>query len=159
MNLASWTDSNLGSRLILTGTAHAKYELKVMEPSYRCDYTTVVFVGPLLENDFLELLKKVTNLDPADVKEIAKVTNRVPRELMRLDIFVQENSELPFEKALSKFEVDRKDFFAGVAEDYYKRIKEDHYSREKFYHGLAQAFLYGSVKENFKWDFLDLGLL
>ncbi|KAF9370560.1 hypothetical protein BGX21_005485, partial [Mortierella sp. AD011] len=159
MDLASWTDGNLGSHLILTGTAHAKYELEVMEPSYRCDYTTVVFVGPLSENDFLELLKNVTNLNPVDVEEIVKVTNRVPRELMQLDTFVQENSGLPVNEALSKFEIDRKGFFAEVAENYYKRIKEDHFSRERFFHGLAQAFLYGSGNGNFKWDFLDLGLL
>ncbi|KAF9146587.1 hypothetical protein BGX20_006823, partial [Mortierella sp. AD010] len=114
---------------------------------------------PLSENDFLKLLKNVTNLNSMDVEEIVKVANRVPRELMRLDTFVQENSGLPFNEALSKFEVDRKDDFAGVAENYYKRIKGDHFSRERFFHGLAQAFLYGSVNENFKWDFLDLGLL
>ncbi|KAF9092142.1 hypothetical protein BGX27_001891 [Mortierella sp. AM989] len=121
--------------------------MEVMKPSFSWDFMTVVFVGPLSENDFLELLKNVTSLDIANIEEIVKITNRVARELMKPNAFVNENLGLPLEEDFRKFENDRTEYFAGVAAEYYKEIKEDYESRERFYEGLAQAFLYDSVRE------------
>ncbi|KAF9340927.1 hypothetical protein BGX26_008828, partial [Mortierella sp. AD094] len=125
MDLASWTNGNLGSRLILTGTAHAKYELKVMEPSFRCDSMTVVFVGPLSELVFMKLLESVPNLSFADYKVIENITNRVPRELMYLSTHIEKNPNLSSEDtevAFRRFEDDRTTDFLRDAKEFYEKI-------------------------------------
>ncbi|KAF9367006.1 hypothetical protein BGX21_007930, partial [Mortierella sp. AD011] len=122
MDLAHWTDLNLGSRLILTGTAHAKFEMEYMEDSFKPD--SVVFVGPLSELVFSKLLMRTGNLNLANVDEIVRITNRVPRELMKLSAFIEENS-ISIDEALTKFEVNRTGYFQDIAEKYYNEIKGD----------------------------------
>ncbi|ORY93713.1 hypothetical protein BCR41DRAFT_376027 [Lobosporangium transversale] len=68
-----------GSRVIFTGTAHAKYELQIMEDSARV--SLLYFVGPLSETVFSKWLEVHLN-QPDIVQDIMRITNRVPREFM-----------------------------------------------------------------------------
>ncbi|KAF9898938.1 hypothetical protein BX616_003433 [Lobosporangium transversale] len=159
MDLSSWTEDLAGSRLILTGTAHAKFELEIMESSFKEDFKTVVFVGPLLDDAFKNLLKHTPNLQSTDYEDIRSITNLVPRELMNLSTYIEENPELPIKEAFEKFEDCRRLDFSHNIQNYYKSIEKSETTRTNFYNGLASAFLHGSVEGEFKWDFIDLGLL
>ncbi|ORY88911.1 hypothetical protein BCR41DRAFT_366217 [Lobosporangium transversale] len=69
------------SRVIFTGTAHAKYELQIMEDSARV--SLLYFVGPLSETVFSKWLEVHLN-QPDIVQDIMRITNRVPREFIPL---------------------------------------------------------------------------
>ncbi|KAF9197882.1 hypothetical protein BGZ59_005052, partial [Podila verticillata] len=75
-----WGEDAKGSRVIFTGPAHAKFEMEVLDESYRP--RSVVFVGPLSETVFLKLLYTYPRLNRLEIKdEVKAITNRVPREL------------------------------------------------------------------------------
>ncbi|KAI7822366.1 hypothetical protein BC939DRAFT_182693 [Gamsiella multidivaricata] len=83
-----WGEDSPWSRVIFTGTAHAKYEMTVMDDSYRP--TSVLFVGPLSDTVFPKLLDTYPRLNLPDIKdEVKAITNCVPRELMRLSAFLK----------------------------------------------------------------------
>ncbi|KAG0076702.1 hypothetical protein BGZ93_003903, partial [Podila epicladia] len=64
-----WVEDAKGSRVIFTGTAHAKYEITIMDESYRP--TSVVFVGPLSRKVFSNLLDTYPRLRaPAIRREV-----------------------------------------------------------------------------------------
>ncbi|KAF9414311.1 hypothetical protein BGZ76_004884, partial [Entomortierella beljakovae] len=147
--LPLWTDNYRGSCVLFTGTAHAKYEMTEMESSCRSDQLTVEFVSPLTRDTFLDLVSDF----------VVNITNCVPRELMQMSLHIQQNPGQLINKALSVFRDKRTEVFKKDAKKYLDRVKSDNVAYRIFYRGLAQAFLHGSVEEDFKWDFIDLGLL
>ncbi|UZO28768.1 uncharacterized protein OCT59_022280 [Rhizophagus irregularis] len=54
MNLTYWSENSLGARVVLTGTAHAKFVKKYLINGMN-DW--IEFVGPLPEDIFDSLLK------------------------------------------------------------------------------------------------------
>jgi hypothetical protein len=78
-----WLEDYAGAHVIFTGTAYAKYEMEVLDPSYRHD--SVEFVGPLSEDVFSKLLATYPHLCRQDIKErVVEITNCVPRELRHI---------------------------------------------------------------------------
>ncbi|KAF9415653.1 hypothetical protein BGZ76_004765, partial [Entomortierella beljakovae] len=166
--LSRWKDNHVGSRLILTGTQHAKFELKYLEDSFKFDRHTVEFVGPLSKDVFIKLLNATVesevmedsiHLGPEEIQKIVESTNCVPRELMYLCDILRNNPDLSTGDALLRYETERMGEFEAKADEYLREIQTEPISYSNFYRGLTQEFLYGSVKENFKWKFIDLGLL
>ena len=82
MNLTAWREDAAGARVILTGTAHAKFERKYLGNGM---HDWIEFVGPLPENIFDSLLRLHPFLGrTAIAPKVKKIVNCVPRELMNL---------------------------------------------------------------------------
>ncbi|KAF9194000.1 hypothetical protein BGZ49_003228, partial [Haplosporangium sp. Z 27] len=152
---AEWKDDNKGSRLILTGTAHAKYEMEYMEPSFRS--TSIMYVGPLSKDMFKNLWKIYPRLHQLDFEEVVKFTNCVPRELIHLAKKVDDFPGVPAEEILEKHSAERVDEFLAIAENYYQENTE--LKKSSFYNMLLKTFLGGSSSCAFEWKFIDLGLV
>ncbi|KAI1295239.1 hypothetical protein EDD11_007888 [Mortierella claussenii] len=151
-----WGEVAKGSRVIFTGTAHAKYEMTILEESYR--FTSVVYVGPLSTNVFSKLLDTYPCLSTLAIKEkVMDITNHVPRELVYLSAF---SSDLPDPISagdLQNWTQGRTKYFLSIADMYIK--SRDRYDKERFYRVLLHTFLGSSSAVDFEWDFLDLGLI
>ncbi|GJJ77445.1 hypothetical protein EMPS_09804 [Entomortierella parvispora] len=127
-----WGELATESRVIFTGTAHAKFEMTLLEESYR--KTCVVFVGPLSKAVFLKILATHPRLDlPAIRDEVLEITNCVPRELVYMSVFVRNFSDPLSVEDLKKWMESRASEFFAIAKDF-NRI-------------------------HYEWDFLDLGLV
>ncbi|KAF8929429.1 hypothetical protein BGZ47_001061 [Haplosporangium gracile] len=87
-----WGEDAKGSRVVFTGTAHAKFEMEILDESHRP--TSVVFVGSLSRNVFTNLLDMCSRLRaPAIGREVTAITNCVPRELVYLSANFKDLSE------------------------------------------------------------------
>ncbi|KAI7829732.1 hypothetical protein BC939DRAFT_473940 [Gamsiella multidivaricata] len=151
-----WGENAKGSRVIFTGTAHAKYEMGILDESYRP--TSVVFVGPLSKNVFSNLLDTYPRLvAPAIRKEVAEITNCVPRELVKLSDGVKDLADPISVDNLQEWTKSRTKYYFSIAELYFKSL--DPYSKNRFYTALLQTFLGSTSTVDFEWDFLDLGLI
>ncbi|ORZ18369.1 hypothetical protein BCR41DRAFT_46284 [Lobosporangium transversale] len=153
MNLNLWQSHYKGSRVIFTGTAHAKYELQIMEDSARA--ILLYFVGPLSETVFSKWLEVHLN-QPDIVQDIMRITNRVPREFMRL---IRSIKERPLTRdSIDGYVAQRTSELRPVVQNYYKALSE--ISKEEFAKSLATVFLgNNSESGDFEWDFRDLGLI
>ncbi|KAF9322475.1 hypothetical protein BG006_002359 [Podila minutissima] len=147
-----WGEDAKGSRVIFTGTAHAKYEMTVLDQSYRL--TSVVFVGPLSDAVFLKLLDTYPRLNQPKIKHGVKtITNCVPRELVYLSAFLERVPGLISEDHLQDFSGDRAKFFLHVAGKYYNGLPAT--GKKKFYNALLQTFLFNTTSVDFDWEFVD----
>ncbi|KAH7045772.1 hypothetical protein BKA57DRAFT_467650 [Linnemannia elongata] len=151
-----WGEEPKGSRVVFTGTAHAKYEMTILDESYRP--RSVVFVGPLSGHVFSNLLDTYPRLAaPAIRDEVIAITNCVPRELVTLSAFL-ERLPYPFSvDSLQEWTKDRAKDFHQIAETYY--IGRHPIRQGRFYKALLQTFLGSTSTVDFEWDFLDLGLI
>ncbi|KAG0331129.1 hypothetical protein BG000_011180 [Podila horticola] len=151
-----WGEDAKGSRVIFTGTAHAKYEMTILDDSYRP--TSVVFVGPLSKGVFSKLVHTYPCLGAKGIeKEVAEITNCVPRELVQLATSM-ESLRYPISKTdLEKWITSRIRYFRSTAENYIKSC--DRLSKEWFHNALLETFLGASSTVDFDWDFVDLGLI
>ncbi|KAF9153411.1 hypothetical protein DFQ26_000589, partial [Actinomortierella ambigua] len=151
-----WDELNPGTRLIFTGTAHAKYEMTILPESYRS--TSVVFVGPLSKNVFSELLGTYPRLAaPAISDEVSAITNCVPRELVMLSDDVKDLPESISMDDLQEWTKSRSESFLKIASVYYKSL--DPFNKERFYQALLQTFLGSTGSVDYDWGFVDLGLI
>ncbi|KAG0195906.1 hypothetical protein BGX28_000397, partial [Mortierella sp. GBA30] len=151
-----WGEDAKGSRVIFTGTAHAKYEMTIMDESYRV--RSVVFVGPLSRHVFSQLLDTYPRLAAAAIRdEVIKITNCVPRELVYLSANVESLPDPISMDHLQKWTESRTKDFLSIAEKYYRSC--DQYLKEKFYKALLHTFLGSTSIFGFDWDFVDLGLV
>jgi hypothetical protein len=152
-----WMEDYAGSHIIFTGTAHAKYEMNVLDASYR--HNSVEFVGPLSKDVFSKLLATYPHLCQQGIKErVVEVTNNVPRELRHIADHFGRQQNLVSRNALEDFIKYRAREFRMVATEYNKKL-EDPSEKEKFYRGLAKTFLGNASTADFNWDFMDLGLV
>ena len=137
-SFAMWGESAKGSRVIFTGTAHAKYEMTVLEESYRKNY--VVFVGPLSETVFLKLLNTYPRLSTLAIKEkVIEITNCVPRELIYLATFTKNLPDPISADDLQNWMKYRTKYYLSIAEIYYEGRSP--FRKEKFYRALLHTFL------------------
>ena len=152
MSFNWWGEVAKGCRLIFTGTAHAKYEMKIMPPSYLP--TSVVCVGPLSENVFSKLLDTYPHLAaPAIQNQVTEITGRVPRELVLLSAAVD---PITMDK-LQEWTERRTKYFLQIATEYHQ--SRDELGKQFFYKALQLTFLGGTSAVDFEWDFVDLGLV
>ncbi|KAG0198791.1 hypothetical protein BGX33_012070 [Mortierella sp. NVP41] len=151
-----WGEEPKGSRVVFTGTAHAKYEMNILDESYRP--TSVVFVGPLSRHVFSKLLDTYPRLAaPAIREEVTAITNCVPRELVYLSAAIE---YLPDPITMNDLQLgveSRTEDFLATADTYYESCSQ--YRKARFYQALLHTFLGSTSAVNFDWDFLDLGLI
>ncbi|KAF9199073.1 hypothetical protein BGZ59_004206, partial [Podila verticillata] len=152
-----WGESAKGSRVVFTGTAHAKYEMTILEESYRP--TSVVFVGPLSRHVFSNLLETYPRLSgpPAIKREVIEITNCVPRELVYLSAKVEQLPDPISLYDLQQWVESRTKEFLSTAEAYYD--SRSPFRKGRFYKALLQTFLGSTSTVDFEWDFMDLGLI
>ncbi|CAB4387899.1 unnamed protein product [Rhizophagus irregularis] len=161
MNLNFWGESYKFARVILTGTAHAKYEREYMKNGQYEFW--VIYVGPLQSNVFDILLQLHPVLRIQGIKEEAKkVTNCVPRELIYLVEYIKKlNITITnvncFRKVLNKFEIERVDKILVIAQKYYNDLPKT--EKTRYYDALTSMFLPSKPIVQFEWKFLDLGLI
>ncbi|ORZ12934.1 hypothetical protein BCR41DRAFT_98153 [Lobosporangium transversale] len=140
MNLNLWESQYKGSRVIFTGTAHAKYELEIMEDSARV--SLLYFVGPLSETVFSKWLEVHLN-QPDIVQDIMRITNRVPREFMFL---IRSIEERPLTRnSIDSYVTERTSEFHTVVWTYYESRSET--SKKKFAKSLATVFPWQQLAE------------
>ncbi|KAF9080350.1 hypothetical protein BGX23_002284 [Mortierella sp. AD031] len=151
-----WGEDAKGSRVVFTGTAHAKYEMSILDESYRP--RSVVFVGPLSRHVFSRLLDTYPRLAaPAIREEVTAITNCVPRELVNLSAKVEDLPEPISVDDLQEWTESRTKYYLSTAEAYY--YSRSPLRKERFYKALLQTFLGSTSTVDFEWDFLDLGLI
>lgn len=150
-NFHFWTEENRWARLLLTSTAHGRFESQVLDPNYR--HECVEYVGLVSKIVFSRLLALYPGLSKLGmIDEMAKAANRVPRELRHLvDFFVESKG------SIEAFVCDRVQHSLCVVSGYYdSRAYSD---RDFIYRGLKRIFLDGTGKCELGWEFLDLGLV
>ncbi|KAG0266989.1 hypothetical protein BGZ95_002954 [Linnemannia exigua] len=151
-----WGEDAKGSRVVFTGTAHAKYEMTILDESYRDE--SVVFVGPLSGHVFSKLLDTYSRLaTPAIKEEVIAITNCVPRELVRLSIFIKDLPDPITMDNLRQWTKERAESFRVTAMKYNDDLGSSY--RQYFYDALLETFLGSTTKTNFDWNFVDLGLV
>ncbi|KAF9127204.1 hypothetical protein BG015_004577 [Linnemannia schmuckeri] len=151
-----WGEDAKGSRVVFTGTAHAKYEMSILDESYRP--RSVVFVGPLSRHVFSKLLDTYRRLAaPAIRDEVTAITNCVPRELVYLSAAVEDLPEPISLDDLHEWTERRTKDFLLTAKTYYE--SRTPFRKNDFYKALLQTFLGSTSTVDFEWDFLDLGLI
>ncbi|KAG0357638.1 hypothetical protein BGZ54_000262 [Gamsiella multidivaricata] len=144
-----WGEDAKGSRVIFTGTAHAKYEMTILDESYRR--------RPLSRNVFSNLLDTYPRLrTPAIRREVTEITNCVPRELVYLSADAEDLDPISMDD-LQKWTESRTKDFLSIAKTYYG--SRTPFRKERFYKALLQTFLGSTSAVDFEWDFMDLGLV
>ncbi|KAG0273623.1 hypothetical protein BGZ95_010574 [Linnemannia exigua] len=151
-----WGEEPKGSRLVFAGTAHAKYEMTILDESYRP--TSVVFVGPLSRHVFSKLLDTYPHLAaPAIREEVIAITNCVPRELVYLSAFLEHLPDPISLDNLQQWTKERADYFLKTALRYYGDLNSTY--KQRFYKALLGTFLGSTSAVGFDWNFVDLGLI
>ncbi|CAG8621823.1 12750_t:CDS:2 [Ambispora gerdemannii] len=161
MNLTFWAEHYKGVRIILTGTAHAKYEMIYMKNGQSKWW--MIYVAPLENNVFDMLLQMHPLLSKQGIKEEAiKVTNCMPRELMYLVDYVSEldpntTDVNDFQEVLKNFENEWIDQLLIIVQSYYNSLQKS--EKIRYYDSLTSMFLPSKPIVQFEWTFLDLGLI
>lgn len=151
-----WGELAKGCRLFFTGTAHAKYEMTILDASYRQE--SVVYVGPLSNLLFSKLLDTYPRLTTPGIKEeVTRITNRVPRELMHLIEDLKDSPDPITMDHLRKWYDDKTVHFRGIVNEYHR--SRDERQKNSLCTALSQTFLNSAKSFEFSWDFLDLGLV
>ncbi|KAF9308417.1 hypothetical protein BG003_011153 [Podila horticola] len=150
----SWGEEPKGSRVIFTDITHVKYEMTILDDSYRLE--CVVFVAPLSRNVFSNLLDTYPRLSaPAIKKEVTEITNCVPRELVYLSANVKDLGPISVDD-LQKWTESRTKDFLSIAETYYYSLCP--FMKGLFYKDLLQMLLGSTGLFRLEWEFVDLGL-
>ncbi|KAG0351443.1 hypothetical protein BG005_009051 [Podila minutissima] len=151
-----WGEDAKGSRVIFTGAAHGKFEMTILEPSYRSK--SLVFVGPLSTTVFSSLLDTYPHLVQSDIKaEVTQITNCVPRELVNLAESVKDVSGPVSKDHLEQWTEHRAQYFSTIAREYCRRL--DPAAKDRFHNALLHMFIGATCMLGFERDFFDLGLI
>ncbi|KAF9327532.1 hypothetical protein BG006_009180 [Podila minutissima] len=87
MQLAAWRETSRGARVVLTGTAHAKFERQYIKSDM---WHWREYVTPMSDTVFDKLLHMDAILSRAVIKDqVKEITNRVPRELVNMAEYSQ----------------------------------------------------------------------
>ncbi|UZO20554.1 uncharacterized protein OCT59_012977 [Rhizophagus irregularis] len=170
MHLNAWNQERKGCRVVVTGTAHAKFEQVYLKDGMT---NWIIFVSPLSSVIFNKLLSMNNVLSSTKIirDKVTEITNRVPRELMKLSNGLNDNcgnsKNIDTSKIINfliQFEQDRNLDFFNVAQNYYTH----HLNLTQRYstrHALASMFLprkEGDIdrdRKGFDHWFVDLGLV
>jgi hypothetical protein len=159
MNLSVWGETYLGARVILTGTAHARFERVYMVNGMQ-DW--LIFVGPMTPATFDELLSLEPTLSYLR-RDVHSITNCVPRELVRLAKYANQqnatgdNANTDFDDLFKGFYSSRKEEFGKYAAAYYEEAKV--IRQESYRSSLSAMFMPTNRSASFDWSFMDLGLV
>jgi len=159
-----WGELMAGARVVLTGTAHAKFERVYLQNGRH-----LIYVGPLSPAVFDRLLTAVFSRFHPNVRgytsaikdKVLKITNRVPRELVNLAQKIG-TGPLTLEQVtqtLSEFEALRRKEFLFDALTHYNSLSV--IFKETTRLALADMFLPGKIRPTggFDWQFLDFGIV
>jgi hypothetical protein len=165
-SLNFWDMDKNGTRVVLTGTAHARFEKVYIKNGMQ---GWVVYVGPLsseifnklMDEVFLRFHSTVRNFMSIIKGELIRITNCVPRELIILAKMIGTDSRTQDEvdEILKSFkDVRRKQFYDAV-KTYYNSLPET--SKNETRLALADIFLPGNPRDNarLEWEFLDFGIV
>ncbi|KAF9294962.1 hypothetical protein BGZ74_011026 [Mortierella antarctica] len=151
-----WGEDAKGSRVIFTGAAHGKFEMTILEPSYRSK--SLVFVGPLSTTVFSNLLDTYPHLVQSDIKaKVTQITNCVPRELVNLAESVKDVSGPVSKDHLEQWTEHRAQYFSTIAREYCRHL--DLAAKDRFHNALLHMFIGATCMLGFERDFFDLGLI
>ncbi|KAG0041779.1 hypothetical protein BGZ83_001320 [Gryganskiella cystojenkinii] len=179
MQLAAWRETSQGARVVLTGTAHAKFERQYVKSDM---WDWLEFVTPLSDIVFDRLLHLDKVLSRTAIKDLVKtITNRVPRELVNLATFVHRNmatvgqqpaSIVPgsitdpdsdVSSLMTKYQEQRHKAFYQEAYLYFTSL--DDVQRHSHRNAIAAIFLprkegdFDFENKGFDYPFMDLGLV
>ncbi|CAI2164688.1 12967_t:CDS:1 [Funneliformis geosporum] len=164
--LTFWGESMKGTRVVYTGTAHARFE-KVYLKNGMQDW--VIYVAPMLPEIFEQLLIAVSSRFHSTVRnyvsiikeEVLKITNCVPRELNVLARMIGTGplSLDEVRETMKRYEINRRSQFYNIARTYYDSLPT--ISKNETRLALADIFLPGKTRNTsrFEWKFLDFGLI
>ncbi|KAF9369436.1 hypothetical protein CPC16_004504 [Podila verticillata] len=178
MQLAAWRETSRGARVVLTGTAHAKFERQYVRNDM---WDWMEYVTPLSDVVFNELLNMDAVLSrPAIEDQVKEITNRVPRELVNMAAFVRRNVVTAGQQPatinpgavtyrdtvlslMNEFQEQRHKAFYLEAYTYFKSL--DGIQRHSHRNALAAIFLprkegdFDMENKGFDYQFMDLGLV
>ncbi|KAF9112331.1 hypothetical protein BGX27_003540 [Mortierella sp. AM989] len=169
INLTDWAQDRNGARVVFTGTAHAGYERHYITSDIS-DW--LEFVTPLSDFIFDKLLAMIPALARDTIKrEMKKITNKVPRELIKLAEFVAERhddctglTDSTISEIIEKFSTNRYIGFYKQAHTYF--FKEltglEQYSQRSALSTMFQPRRDGYLDEEYAitaYGFMDLGLV
>lgn len=159
--LTFWGELASGSRVILTGTAHAKFEKNYLINGMHAWW--IEYVCPLTEEVFDNLLNLHPILGKLSVApKVKKIVNCVPRELIYFSEYVKDLApdDEKIDILLKLFRNHRHDAFLEVARNYLRTL--DYGTRMDYRRSLSNMFLRSSdikINVSFDWKFLDTGLV
>ncbi|RUP47923.1 hypothetical protein BC936DRAFT_145170 [Jimgerdemannia flammicorona] len=160
-NLTAWDEAMNGTRVVLTGTAHANFEWKHLR---RDMDGWLIFVGPLTQAIFDKLLQLHEELrDPNNASRVKEITNCVPRELVLLIDHLFGSGNLiseSFEEELQNFRRKRHEEFLKKAKNYYQTL--DGHNKDFYRRALSNMFLRSSLGKqpaDFDGRFMDTGMV
>ncbi|KAF9344778.1 hypothetical protein BGX26_003927 [Mortierella sp. AD094] len=163
----SW-ETQSSARVMFTGTAHGKFGRTILRD--RDDY--LIHVGPLSPLTFDKLFDAVlAHLDRTTQdnlrsrkNNVIKITNRVPRDLIRLVVWISlSGKQLKVKQldiSLAGYEKKCFDFYSQEASNYFKKLQGSR--RDSAIQALTKMFLpgrQGFQPGTFEWEFLDSGLV
>ncbi|CAG8653907.1 10961_t:CDS:2, partial [Funneliformis mosseae] len=165
-SLTYWGESMDRTRVIFTGTAHARFEKVYLKNGMQ---GWVIYVAPMLPETFEQLLITVSSRFHSTVRdyvsiikeEVLKITNCVPRELNVLArmIGTVPRSLDEVRETMKRYEINRRSEFYDIARTYYDSLPT--ISKNETRLALADIFLPGKTRKTsrFEWEFLDFGLI
>ncbi|KAL1923168.1 uncharacterized protein VTP21DRAFT_9544 [Calcarisporiella thermophila] len=168
MQLTAWNEERRGTRVVLTGTAHAKFEREYLKNGMM---HWLEFVTPLSDTIFDKLLDMSPILSNLEIRsQVKEITNNVPRELVNMAGFISETLSATtattdqVSSLLKQFKKDRRREFFKIADKYFhKDLKPIQQHAQRY--ALAAMFLPrkegdpGFNYQDFDYQFMDLGLV
>ncbi|KAK3821776.1 MAG: hypothetical protein J3Q66DRAFT_334266 [Benniella sp.] len=172
MKLGAWKETSAGTRVVLVGTAHARFEMEYVKSDM---WNWLEYVGPLSDTVFDKLLDMNPILSGTMIREqVKETTNRVPRELIKMaesvsaecgipGRHIDENMDQVIPSLINQFNKKRRDTFFREASTYFNRLKD--LQRHPYRCALSAMFLprkeddFDCEEKGFDYEFLDLGLV
>ncbi|KAG0345942.1 hypothetical protein BG005_001023 [Podila minutissima] len=170
MQLAAWSETSRGARVVLTGTAHAKFEMRYVKSDM---WHWREYVTPPSDTVFDKLLHMDAILSRAAIKDqVKEITNRVPRELVNMVAYVRESIPNAGQQspAINPETVADRDVLSQMRALQEQRLRafyreaNTHFNclndvdRHWHRHALEDMF-FDSANKGFDYQFMDLGLV
>ncbi|KAI8355300.1 hypothetical protein B0O80DRAFT_40498 [Mortierella sp. GBAus27b] len=143
------------TRLIFASTAHAKYEMTLLDERHRMQ--SVFYATPLSRNVFSKLMDTDPHFKERCIREkVIEITNCVPQEFVYLSNMTKEHPGPPISvDNLQTWMENRARHFFWITDAYRSQVTQ----KQRFYEALVHMFLGNSIRADFECDFWDLGLV
>jgi len=137
------------TRIVLCGSDHSTFERKYLQNGME---RYIRAIGPLSEKDFEKLFNLISPELAEIYDEIKNVTNRVPREYVRLVQHLNVH-----EGTIASFQEERNNNIRQDIQNFFERLSE--MDKLRIRNALAAMFVPTHGSPQFPNDFLDLGLV